>query len=291
MSMKPSVLQRCRLCTLALAAIAAGANAADAPAAPESDPSQHVEIQAQLPSHEEHDYAELLDAMTQFEAWHATHPGTRLVFQVRARKDAAAMDGLRLNIDDPATHASVPVALDAAGRFVLPVSATLKDDGAVVRANRTNGSLAWALQVVHDADDPHDRRLGDLREECHLDLYGAKLVRGVKTPSFQAMKAVSNVCANRLVGWPAYADHPVFAVHIREGERRASLRGDMVHDGETPVVALAALYDWAYRLRDESYFPHELMADASWSDDAVLHLTFADDPADAPAAVAAGASR
>ena len=289
--MKPSALQRHGPCALAAGAIAASVHAASGATAPEPDQAQHVEIQAQLPSHEEHDYADLLDAMTQFDAWRATHPGTRLIFQVRARKDAAVMEGLRLNIDDPVTRKSVPVELDAAGRFVLPVSAALKDDGAVVRANRTNGALAWALQVRHDADDPHDRRLGDLREECHLDLYGAKLVRGVKTPSFLAMKAVSNVCANRLVGWPAYADHPVFAVHIRDGERRGSLRGDMVHDGETPVVALAALFDWAYLLRDASYFPHELMADASWSDDAVLHLTFADDPADSPAALASGASR
>jgi hypothetical protein len=271
---------------LAFGALLAAANAAEPATTPEEP--QHVEIQAQLPSHEEHPYADLLDAMTQFDAWHATHPGTRLVFQVRPRKDAAVRDGLRLGIDDPVTHGSTPVDVGADGSFTLPVSAELRSHAAVVRANRTNGSLAWTVRVIHEADDPHVRRLGDLREECHLDLYAATLARGVKTPSFYALKAAGNVCASRLVGFPAYADHPVFAVQLRDGERRGFLRGDLVHDGEVSVVPLAALFDWAYLLRDCTYFTHELMADSSWSDDTILHLTFADDPADPPQAVAAG---
>jgi hypothetical protein len=287
--MNPSRLRRSCLGALVAGVLAGHANAGDAPAAP--DQPQQVEIQAHLPSHEEHDYADMLDAMTQFDTWHATHPGTRLVFRVRPRKDAAVMDGLRLVIDDPVTHDSVPVDVDADGRFTLPVSATLRDDAAIVRANRTNGALAWFVQVTHDADDPHDRRLGDVREECHLDLYAAKLARGVKTPAFYALKTVGNVCASRGVGWVEYADHPVFAVHVRDGDHLGTLRGDFVHDGEVTVVPLAALFDWAYLMRDYSYFTHELMADSSWSDDTVLHLTFADDPADAPEAVASGASQ
>jgi len=189
------------------------------------------------------------------------------------------------------THDSVPVDVDADGRFVLPVSATLQSHSAVVRANRTNGTLAWTVQVTRDADDPHDRRLGDIREECHLDLYAATLARGIKTPSFYAMKAVSDVCSNRLVGWVEYADHPVFAVHVSDGKRLGYLPGDSVHAGERTVIPLAALFDWAYLMRDYSYFTQELMADAGWSDETVLHLTFADDPADSQEAVAGEVSR
>lgn len=282
--MTPSRLRRSCLC-----ALVAGVPAGHASAA--SDQPQQVQIQAALPSHEEHDYADLLAAMTQFDAWHATHPGARLVFRIRPRKEATVMDGLRLVIDDPVTHDSVPVDVDADGRFVLPVSATLQSHAAVVRANRTNGTLAWTVQVTHDADDPHDRRLGDVREGCRLDLYAAGLARGIKTPSYHALKNVGDVCASRLVGWVEYADHPVFAVHVSDGKRLGYLRGDLVHDGEASVVPLAALFDWAYRMRDYSYFTHELMADASWSDDAVLHLTFADDPPDAQEAATTGVPR
>lgn len=289
--MTPSSFHRSCLCLLVASALLADANAGNLETPPEPDQPQHVEIAAQLPSHEEHAYADLLDAMTQFEAWRATHAGARLSFRVQARKDAAVMTGLRLTLFDPVTLQGLPVDVGPDGRFALPVSAMLRSHGAIVRANRTNGALAWSLQVTHDGDDPHERRLGDLREECHLDLYGATLIRGIKTPSFYALKAVGNVCANRLVGYPAYADHPVFAVHVRDGERRGYLRGDLVHDGEVTVVPLAALYDWAYLLRDYSYFPHELMADSTWSDAAVLRLTFADDPADPPAPRAVGAAQ
>ena len=289
--MTPSRFHRSCLCLLVASALLADAKAGDGETSPLSDQPQRVEIEAPLPSHEEHAYADLLEAMTQFEAWQATHPGARMSFQVRPRKDASVMHGLALTIDDPVGRTRTPVDVGPDGRFVLPVSATLQSHSAIVRANRTNGTLAWSLQVTHDGDDPHERRLGDLREECHLDLYAATLIRGVKTPSFYALKAIGNVCANRLVGYPAYADHPVFAVHVRDGERRGYLRGDLVHDGEVTVVPLAALYDWAYLLRDYSYFPHELMADSTWPDAAVLHLTFADDPADPPVPGAVGVSQ
>ena len=201
------------------------------------------------------------------------------------------MNGLQLVIDGPVTRTRTPVHVGPGNRFVLPVSTTLQSHGANVRANRTNGTLAWSLQVTHDGDDPHERRLGDLPEECHLDLYAATLARGLETPSFYALKAVGNVCANRLVGWVAYADHPVFAVHMRDGERLGSLRGDFVHGGELTVLPFAPLVDWAYLLRDYAYFTHELMADSTWSDDTFLHITFADDPAEPQDTVAAEVSQ
>ena len=274
------------LCALLAGAFAAGASADGVAAPPDPQPPQRVEIAAALPSHEEHAYADLLDAMTRFEAWHATHPGTRLDFRVQARKQATVMEGLALTIDDPVTRQRVPVDLAPDGRFTLPVSATLREHAAIVRANRTDGSLAWMLRVTHDGDDPHERRLGDLREECRLDLYAATLARGIKTPSFYALKAAGDVCASRLVGWVAYADRPVFAAHVREGGRDVALPGDSVHGGEMSTVPMAPLMDWPYLLRDRVYFVHRLMADAGWSDAAVVRLNFADDPADVPQAAA-----
>ena len=287
--MTPMRLLRSCIFLLVASVSLEAARAGDRETAPVSDQPQRVEIEAPLPSHEEHAYADMLDAMTQFDSWQKTHPGTRMTFRVRARKDASVMDGFRLTIYDPVSHQRTPVNVAPDGRFLLPVSAILQSHSATVRANRTDGTLAWSLQVTHDGDDTHERRLGDIREECQLDLYAATLARGIKTPSFYALKAASNACASRLVGWVAYADHPVFAVHVRDGERLGYLRGDLVHGGESTVVPLAALFDWAYVLRDYTYFTHELMADSTWSDDTVLRLTFADEPAITEDAVAAGA--
>ena len=170
------------------------------------------------------------------------------------------------------------------------IFAEWREHDAVVRSNRPDGSLAWSLEVTHEGDDAHERRLGDLREECRLDLYAAVLARGIKPPAFYAMKAVMDICTSRLIGWGTYADHPVFAVHAQDGSRRQSLRGDLLHGGEQSIMPLAPLLDWPYLLRDRTYFVHELMTDATWSDEAVLHFVFTDDPPDDAAPATDGAA-
>jgi hypothetical protein len=278
----------------ALAAFAASIACADAaPANPQAAPAstadaQRVEIAADLPSVESRPYADLLQAMKDFDAWQATHPGTRLRFRVQARRDAAVAEGLKLWVADPVTRRRAEVALEPGGRFTLALSDEWREHGAVVRSNRPDGSLAWSVEVTHEGDGEHIRRLGDLRQECRLDLYAASLARGVKTPSFYAMKAATNLCASKLVGWMAYAERPVFAVHVQDGARRTSLRGDWLHGGDAAVVAFAPLLDWPHLLRDRSIWVTALMADEGWSDEAVLHMVFTDDAADGAAPVREG---
>jgi hypothetical protein len=259
---------------LGTAALATGAHAQ----APTPDETQHVQVTASMGPREEHAYADLLDAMNQFTAWQAAHLGARLRFRVQARRDPAVAQGLQVYVADPVDHTRTVLPLAPGGRFELPVSEAWRAHRASVRTDRPDGSLAWSVEVTHEGDDEHVRRLGDLREECHLDLYAATLVRGIKTPSFYALKPLVNLCQNRLVGWLGYADHPVFAVHVEDGRRHESLRGDYVHGGDASVIPMGALLDWTDLLRDRVYVVHTLMADSGWSDETRLTLVFADDP-------------
>jgi hypothetical protein len=242
------------------------------------DELQRVEITAKAGPLEEHPYADLLDAVTQFASWQAVHPGGRLRFRVQPRKDPAVGEGVEVYIADPVDHTRKVLPLAPGGRFELPVSEDWRAHRASVRTNRPDGSLAWSVEVTHEGDDEHVRRLGDLREECHLDIYAATLARGIKPPAFYATKLMTNICISRLLGWGIYADHPIFAVHIDEGSRHESLSGDNLHGGDVSLIPMGAFLDWTGPLRDKYYFVHTLMADAGWSDEARLRLVFADDP-------------
>ncbi len=255
--------------TLALAASCAAAAAPP----PVDDAPQHVEVTARVPgAREEKTLAQLRSAQQAFEEHHALAPAATLAFRLYPRRATPEFASLRLFLvtDD----GRVPVPLDDHQRFTLDPAWSGIGQGAVLQANVPDGDIAWHADVRTPGIPDGERRLGDLRLECEVDTFHGNLQRGLRSPASAILAAQGQLCRDDdAEAW--FADEPVFGVTLVDGARRQPLAYSYLH-GSTGTMALAALFDWSYHLRDRAYFlPLE---DASWPDDTRVVL----DPMSAP---------
>ncbi len=263
---------------LILAGVAGGAHAQ----ATSSDPTQHVEIHAKRPdAREEKTLAQLRAAQQAFERHHALAPEADLAFRLYARRDAADLERLRLfYVTDTGRR---PVPLDEHQRFRLDPS--WADADALLQANLPDGAVAWKIDVRTPGIPDGARRLGDLRLECEADMFHGNLQRGIRTPAAALMSAEGDLCRlDDAEIW--FAERPIFGVTLQDGARRRRLPYRYVHCSDG-TMALAALFDWPYALRDRAFFlPLE---DASWPDDTLV--VFDDMAASQPGDAASEAAR
>jgi hypothetical protein len=264
---------------LILAGVAAGGARAQATS---SDPTQHVEIHARRPeAREQKTLAQLRAAESAFQRHHALAPDADLAFRLYARLDAADLGRMRLSYVTDAERRPVP--LDDRQRFRLDPSWT--DAGALLQANLPDGALAWKVDVRTPGVPDGARRLGDLRLECEADMFHGNLQRGIRTPAAALMAAEGDLCRlDDAEIW--FAERPIFGVTLQDGARRLRLPYRYVHCSDG-TMALAALFDWPWALRDRAFFlPLE---DASWPDDTLV--VFDDMAAAQPAAAASEPAR
>ena len=250
-----------------------------APAAAEST-AQQVEVTAALPgARDEKTLSQLLAAREAFDRHHALAPDATLAFRLYARLDAKDLDRLRLFLVDGKQHTDVP--LDAQQRFALLPDWTraLADRGALLQTNLPDGAVAWKVDVRSPGVPADRRRLGDLRLECEADTFHGNLQRGLRTPMSAVLDADDELCRlDDAEAW--FAERPIFGVSLGYGTRRRVLPYSDLH-GSTGTMALAALFDWPYALRDRTYFlPLE---DTSWPDDTQVVFDAMDDPQPEPA--------
>lgn len=244
--------------------VALSASAAEPPELPA------VSVQGEsTAAREQKTVADLLDALDVFEREKGRYaPGAELRIRVLPRRDLAEDPALELR------HGSVrePIALDALGRFAIPAAWRQLPHDAVVRSRLLDGRLAWAVDVRSPGLPENTRRLGDLRLECRVDLYGGALARGIKPPAFYAARAAMDVCTSRLINYGFYADGPVFAASIAEAGRHAELPYRWMHGSEMGQSnPLFGLVDWPFALRDRFVvMPPDKWQD--WSHDALIQL-------------------
>ncbi|MGN6525082.1 MAG: hypothetical protein ACTHL8_01725 [Burkholderiaceae bacterium] len=274
---------------LALAAVAARAAAAVPPADAAPLPEeQHVLVTSDHPDVAEKSYRRLLKARGIFEEWQRSHPGTALRFRVYARKDGVDLSKLVMFLLDPETGDRTPVPLAPDGGFDVPVVDGLREHDAVLRTNLPPGDLAWRFEVARPGLDLRHRVLGDLREQCELQLASDALARTILTPVGHALIAAGDdLCSSSITHWDEIAERPVFAVHLSWGEHRFSLMGDRLHLAGMPAV-MAPLADGGYALRDRDWTVHA-PDDGDWPDETAVDIVYTDDVAPAPAATSAAA--
>lgn len=208
-----------------------------------------VEVQGEsTAAREQQTVADLLRVLDVFERERdRLAPQAELRIRVLPRRDLADAPALELR------HGSVrePIAVDALGRFAIPTAWRTLPADAIVRSPLLSGRLAWAVDVRTPGLPDNARRLGDLRLECRADLYGGALARGIKPPAFYAMRAAMDVCTSRQISYGFFADQPVFAALIRDGDRQAELAYRWMHGSEMGQDGmLFGLVDWPYALRD-----------------------------------------
>jgi len=266
-----SVRAAARAFALAGSLASFGAFAEDA--APQDD-TQQVVVVARQNDPEQKPYSALLKAVAMFETFHQRNPDTQLRFRLYARKSGVDMANVTIYVLDSETGNRWPIQLAADGSFTLPDLPAEARRTAVVRTSVPSGLLAWSVRVVRTRGDPRHRPLGDIRQECRMDLDGAHLMRGIMTPAVLALRAAGELCLNRAIWWVDYSEEPVFAVHVKYKGRELGLLSDEMYGGGTPSLYYPAL-DWPYLLKDRSYRPP--IFDASWPDEAEVDLVYVND--------------
>jgi len=249
--------------TLALLCAVSGSNAEE---------SQQVEVTAQLPGdRDEKTLVQVLEAKAAFDRHRALAPQATLGFRLYARKRAQDLARLRLRWVAGAQRVDVP--LDARQRFELDPAWT-SHAGAVLQANLPDGAVAWHVDVRSPGVPDGTRRLGDLRLECEADTFHGNLQRGLRTPISAVLDASDELCLlDDAQAW--FAERPIFGVTLVDGPRRRTLPYRYLH-GSNGTMAMAALFDWPYALRDRTYFLP--LDDRSWPDDTLVTFDAMDDP-------------
>lgn len=252
--------------TLALLAMAATARAGT------TDALEPVQVTGESSAAREQKTVAQLLALTQaFEKHHALAPRAKLRIRLYPRHDDADLQGLNLSLRaEGLVQRAVP--LDERQRFEIDPGWHTLPGGAVLRSPVREGRLAWHPEVRTPGLPPNTLRLGDLRLECHADLVGAThLSRGITTPAYLAMAALTDACTQPGVRYIHFADMPIFAITLIDGPRRQRLPYAHLHGSDMGQShPLQALLDWPYRLRERSYWLP--LADTSWPDDTLVVL-------------------
>jgi hypothetical protein len=211
----------------------------------------------------------------------------------RHRQLAPAADGLRFRLttrkkdESPQPLAvrlvgdggfSLPIAIDADRRFVVPRSEAAEDAESELELNRKRNAYRTDPEIRTPGLSANQRRLGDLRLECKVTVAMAK----AEIPTFWVMTI--NTLLLRTDWCNFFGDPEDFRW---EGVSRKAhfpfridqpLRGAVLVDGNRSA-----------KLEVKGGTYHVPIGNATWSDDALIELTFAApaEPAESTAASAA----
>ncbi|MCD2516345.1 hypothetical protein LQ564_08460 [Massilia sp. G4R7] len=250
--------------TLALGALLAGGSAAAADTQPvrELDP---VHVNA-MRNPEVRKYKHILAGLDTFDKHHALAPRVdrlRFVAEPRKKQETPAVLKVRLAGDDGFT---LPIAVDAAGRFEVPRSEAAEDAKSELELNQKKGAYRIAVEVKTPGLPDNRRRLGDLRLECKVQIAIAKseipfywvgvingfLLRTDWCSFFGDEKSTAYDGAARDAHFGYRAGRPIKEAILVEGNRSALLRSK----GQSFEVPIG---------------------NSTWSDEAMVELTFLDD--------------
>jgi len=191
-----------------------------APAAPAELPPVSVDGESTA-TREQQTVADLLQVLDVFEREKAQYaPQAELRIRVLPRRDPGSQPALELR------HGSVreAIALDALGRFTIP---------AAWRSCRPTPSCAAACWTapwpgLWTCARQARRTTRGARVTCAWNAARTStathtLARGIKPPAFYALRTATNDCKSGQVTIGFFADRPVFAAQVREGDRHADL--------------------------------------------------------------------
>ncbi|MDR7332594.1 hypothetical protein [Roseateles asaccharophilus] len=255
-----------RAAALLLALTCASAWAADAQLG-------RVEVQGEAATaREKKTLAQLFKAQALFDKHRALAPAAELKFKVYARTQADAAPSLDLGLMLPAGRQ--PLVLDAEDRFVIAPAWRTLPERTEVRSRLADGRVTWRPDIRTPGVPDGERRLGDLRLQCHVG-FGSGVARG--SMLFGLFRLDTSDCQSRDWSGSSFADKPIFAVTLVHGERRMTLSARLLHglrDDRGP------LYDWGYSLRERMFrLP---MGDVSWPDDTRVVFETMDDAVGPP---------
>ncbi|WP_051971377.1 hypothetical protein [Massilia sp. 9096] len=221
-------------------------------------------------------YRAIVAGLDSFDAHRALAPAVPRLLFLASRPDGTPLAGelpkVRLTADD----FNLPLELGSDGRLAIPRSQAAWDAKAELELNRKKRQVRIEPDVRTPGLPDSQRRLGDIRLECLVKVAIAK----AEIPFFWVMTIDGLLLSRDWCGWfngdpkskfgdarywPVSSGAPLQAATLREGERRLPLKAGG-HRFSVPL------------------------SDPSWSNDAIVELTYAQEPAPpAPTAALADA--
>lgn len=220
-------------------------------------------------------YRKMLAGMDIFERNHGLAPQATLRFRLLPRLPSTQLDGITLRVAGDSV--SLPVAVAPDHTFTLERNAQAAQEDAALIASRKTSTLTWRAQV-HSQNVPHGmRRLGDLRLECMVGVEAGLLSNNAQMFAWlgELFTSPERVCNHADGNYLFFAERPVYAVTLRDGERRATLPFNALYAGGTQTPSTLPYCDCQVLL-DRSYYAP--IWDRSWSDDTLLSFDDMDSP-------------
>ncbi len=251
------------------AALLAGALALPASAPQTEAQLGRVEVSGEAATaREKKTLGQLFKAQDLFIKHRALAPAAELKFKVYARTQADAAPSLELGLMTPTGRR--PLVLDAEDRFAIDPAWRALPERTEVRSRLADGRVTWRPDIRTPGVPEGERRLGDLRLQCRV-AFGSGVARG--TDFFGGLFSFAfDDCWDHDWSPSNFADKPVFAVTLVQGERRLTVSERLLHglrDDGGPK------YDWGYSLRERMFrLP---MGDTTWPDDTRVVLESMDD--------------
>jgi hypothetical protein len=212
-------------------------------------------------------YRKMLAGMDIFESKRALAPQATLRFQLLPRLPTTQLDGITLRVAGDSV--SLPVAVAPDHSFTLERNPqAVKEDAALI-ASRKTSTLTWRAQVRSPKLPDGTRRLGDLRLECMVGVEAGLLSNNAQMFAWlgELFTSPERVCNNADGNYLFFAERPVYAITLRDGERRATLPFKAMYAGGTQTPSTLPYCDCQVLL-DRSYYAP--IWDSSWSDDTLL---------------------
>jgi hypothetical protein len=212
-------------------------------------------------------YRKMLAGMDIFERHHALAPQATLRFQLLPRLPTTQLDGITLRVAGDSISLPVQVADDHS--FTLERNAQAAKEDAALIASRKTSTLTWRAQIRSPNVPDGMRRLGDLRLECMVGVEAGLLSNNSQMFAWlgELFTSPERVCNNADGNYLFFAERPVFAVSLHDGQRSSTLPFNALYAGGTQTAATLPYCDCQVLL-DRSYYAP--IWDRSWSDDTLL---------------------
>jgi len=245
------------------------ASAAGTPPVRELDP---VHVNA-MRNPEVRKYKHILAGLDAFDKYHALAPRVerlRFVAEPRKKQEAPVVLKARLAGDD---GFNLPIALDAAGRFEVPRSEAAEDAKSELELNQKKGLYRIAVEVKTPGLPDNRRRLGDLRLECKV-LIGI----GKSEMPFLLIGVVNGLLFR--TDWCSFFGDEKSTAY--EGTAKDAHFGYRAARPLKEAVLVEGNRSALLRTKGASF--EVPIGNSTWSDEAMVELSFADDAAPVVAA-------
>ncbi|WMW80113.1 hypothetical protein RF679_15890 [Undibacterium cyanobacteriorum] len=190
-----------------------------------TDSESRVEISS-FKGPELRSYAQMLKGLLAYQEKHALAPNSELYFILIPKNRNVKTEGVTMRL--ASDEKSIPIPIDASGKFQLPLLELKHDDEYDLIMNRPKGQF-YIKPYVKSANLAEDtKRMGDMRLECQVRWAIEKQDVSVVFSTYVKLMSSGNPCEARAVAVYFFAPIGVESVSFEKSSKKqvAQVNGD-----------------------------------------------------------------